>query len=86
MQIMKTKLPEGSTGIANLMGMQKEEVKAWPHYGEVRSLFKDYNLDFLSKEDLVNKLIEVSAKCAEAGIHYFSTGVDKAIRAIQICY
>lgn len=84
--MMKAKLPEGSNGIANLMGMQKEEVRAWPYYTEVRSMFKDYNLKVLSKEQLVEKLIGVSVKCAEDGIHYFSTGVDKAIGTIRICY
>lgn len=86
MQITKTKLPEGLTGIANLMGMTKDEVRAWPYFANVRALFNDYNLGVLSKECLVDGLIDVSVKCAEDGIHYFSTGVDKAVNTIRVCY
>ena len=57
---MKTKLPEGLTGIATLMGMEKEEVKAWPHYSEVRALFKDYNMKYETKESLLEKLSAIS--------------------------
>ena len=36
----KTKLPEGLTGIAKIMEMQKEEIREWEFYNEVRNLFK----------------------------------------------
>ena len=52
---MKTKLPEGLSGIAEIMEMDKEEIRVWEFYKEVRSLFKDYNFNVLNKEKLTSK-------------------------------
>ena len=86
MQMIKTRLPEGITGIANLMGMSREEVRAWPYYTEVRGLFKDYNLRALKRENLIEKLYDVSLRCANSGIYHYSTGIEKAIASIRTFY
>lgn len=86
MQITKTKIPEGLTSIAKMMGMEKEEVRMWPYYNELRSMFKAYNLGVMDKARLIEGLTNISVKCAEDEIYYFSTGVDKAITAIRVFY
>lgn len=83
---MNTKLPEGLTGISKLMNMEKEEVRAWPYYTEVVSLFKDYNLRALRKERLIEKLSDISDKCTEEQIEFYSVGISNAISSIKVCY
>ncbi len=83
---MTTKLPQGLTGISRFMGMQTEEVKEWPHYKEVASLFKDYNMGVLSKERLLEKLSSVLNKCKEDELDYFCEGLENVTEAIKICY
>lgn len=83
---MKTKLPEGLTGIAEIMEMNKEEVQAWEFFKEVRQLFKDYNFKVLTKDSLIAKLYDISCKCANKQIYHYSTGIDNAVLAIKTCY
>ena len=83
---MKMKLPEGLTGIADIMEMQKEEIREWEFYKEVRDLFKDFNFKVLSKDNLINKLLLISEKCANKTIYHYSEGIDNAIATIKACY
>lgn len=91
---LKTKLPITVSGIADIMEMSTEEIRAWPLFGEVRELFKDYNFKVLSKDKLILKLLAVSEKCAiksvdeheKGGYYHYSTGIDNAIAAIKLCY
>jgi len=89
MQIQKTKLPEGSIGIAELMGVTREEIKACSYYPQIRTLFKDYNLSNKGakrKAELILALEQISSKCNEEGITFLSAGVDKAIEAVRYNY
>lgn len=83
---LKIKLPEGLTGIAQMMEMDKEEVRSWEFYNEVRDLFKDYNFRVLNKETLIAKLYDISVKCANKQIFHYSTGIDNIISAIRMLY
>lgn len=83
---MKTKLPEGLTGIAEMMEMEKEEIRAWEFYKEVRNLFKDYNFKVLDKEKLTSKMLAISEQCANKAIYHYCQGIDNAICAIKACY
>lgn len=83
---MKTRIPEGLTQISEMMGMLKEEVRAWPYYKQMRSLIKDYNLGAISKDFLVEQLYKISLQCADDAIYHYSTGVEKAIAIIKACY
>lgn len=83
---LKTKLPISLQGIADLMEMNREEIRAWPHVREVRELFKDYNFGALPKENLISKLYNVSLKCANEKIYHYSTGIDNAVSAIKLFY
>lgn len=83
---MKTKLPEGLTGIAEMMEMDKAEVREWPFFKELRALFKDYNLRALQKDALISKLYDISLQCANKKIYHYSTGVENAISTIKTCY
>lgn len=83
---MNTKLPEGLTNISKMMGMQKEEVRAWPYYNQLTNLFKDYNLGAITKTRLIDKLMDISAKCIEDDICYFSLGIEQAVNCIKFCY
>lgn len=81
-----TKIPVSLSGIASLMEMERDEVREWPYFKEVRTALQDYNLGVLKKERLIAKLYDVSLKCANDKIFHYSTGIENAIAAIRTCY
>lgn len=83
---LNTKIPEGVTSISELMEMEKEEILAWPYYPEFVSLVKDYNLKAIKKPVLLERLLDLSVRCAEDRIYHYSTGLDKAIFKIKAFY
>ena len=86
MQGIKTRLPEGLSGIAKLMELDKAELRAWPYYKEVVNLFKDYNFGVLKKEKLIEKLSEISAKSRNDGGCYFAMAVETLEGKVKVCY
>lgn len=80
------KVPVGLTSIARLMGMEKEEILAWPYFEEMRDSMKDYNLKAITKEQLIGCLEGISIKCANDQIYHYSTGIDKAISTLKTVY
>ena len=86
LKTLKAKVPAGLNSIARLMEMDVAEIQAWPHFNEMQSAMKDYNLNAIGKEQLIGRLEEISIKCAEAQIYHYSTGIDKVISAIRVAY
>lgn len=80
------KIPLGVTAISNLMEMKPSEIKFWDKFQEVRDLLKDYNYGVLSKDRLVNKLYDVSVRCANDKTYHYSTGIDNLISSIKLSY
>lgn len=80
------KIPVGVTAISNLMEMKPSEIKFWDKFQEVRSLLKDYNYGVLSKNKLVEKLYDVSLRCANDKTYHYSTGIDNLIDNIKLVY
>lgn len=83
---LKHTVPVGITGMAKLMNMHEAEVREWPYVEDMRAVFKDYNLGVLDKRELVARLNDISVKCAEAQIYHYSTGIDNAIKSINLSY
>lgn len=81
-----SKLPESMTQLADLMGLDKEEVQAWPYFKEVRNLFKDYNLNVLEKNDLIKKMGEIADKCKTEDLTLYVDGIATAIAKIKLSY
>ena len=86
MQSIKTKLPQGLTGISNLMELDKSEVRAWPYYKEVATLFKDYNFGVLKKEKLLEELSQISLKCRNDDTWYFAMALERLTKKVKLCY
>lgn len=80
------KIPVGVTAISNLMEMKPSEIKFWDKFQEVRNLLKDYNYGVLSKDSLIDKLYDVSVRCANDKIYHYSTGIDNLISSIKLSY
>ena len=79
---LKTKLPQGTNGIAKLLGMTPDEFRACKYYEEVRTLFSDYNLGYIRRSVLVEKLTEIK----ERPEVYFKDALEHAITKIKSCY
>ena len=80
------KLPEGLNKISTLLGLSTDEVRAWEYFKEIQNSFKDYNFGVLKKEELIDKLMDISYQCADKKIFYFCTAIDKAVAQIKLCY
>ncbi len=80
------KIPVGVTAISNLMEMKPSEIKFWDKFQEVRDLLKDYNYGVLTKSKLIEKLYEVSVRCAKDKSYHYSTGIDNLISSIKLSY
>lgn len=91
---LNAKLPVTVSGVAELMQLSNDEIRAWPHFGEVAKIFEDYNYGMLRKEMVIARLLNVSAKCAnesadetvKGGQYHYATGIDNAILAIKFCF
>lgn len=83
---LKRKAPIGVSGIARLMKMDEAEVREWPYFNEMCEALKDYNLGVLTKQNLITQLNDISIKCANDQIYHYSTGIDNAVKSIQLSY
>lgn len=82
----KHKVPISIKAIAKLMNMLEAEVREWPYLENMRDALKDYNFGVFTKQQLVEKLNDISVKCAEAQIYHYSQGIDKAVETIKVNY
>lgn len=81
-----SRIPVGVTAVSELMEMKPSEIRFWDKFPEVRDLLKDYNYGVLQKDNLILKLYEISARCANDKTYHYSTGIDNLVQSIKFSY
>ena len=81
-----SKVPVGAKKISKMMNLNESEVQFWDSFEEVKNLITDYNFDVISKNTLIEKLLQISLKNANKNLYFYCTGIDRMIEKIKLCY
>lgn len=85
----KNRVPESVTGIAKKMEMDASEIRSWPYLEEVRTAIKDYNIGYITKQQLLSRLNDIAVKNADPEKklqHYAIAITENLMASIKISY
>lgn len=82
----KNHVPESITGIAKMMEMDTAEIRAWPHFDEVRAAIKDYNICYITKQRLISRLNDIAVKNSADELAHYAAGIENLTTSIRLSY
>jgi len=82
----KNRVPESVTGIAGMMEMDAAEIRAWPHLDEVRTAIKDYNIGYITKQQLNSRLNDIALKNSADELLHYAEGIENLQTSIRLSY
>lgn len=82
----KNRVPESITGIANMMEMDTAEIRPWPHFDEVRAAIKDYNIGYITKQQLISRLNDIAVKNSADEFAHYALGIENLQTSIRLSY
>ncbi len=82
----KNRVPVSITGIAGMMEMDASEIRVWPHFDEVRTAIKDYNIGYITKQQLASRLNDIAVKNSADEFAHYAVGIENLQTSIRLSY